>query len=595
MLQIFAGTKSKVVAALCHLADQLGGAVGAVRDVLAIAEVRRLELGWACSVIGEMAGAIGLAVYAFRQGGAALVGVYGIARTLPASVVAPVIMSLSDRVPRELLLRLATGVRALLLGAAAAGATAGGPAAAVIALAATSSMLASTYRPLLIAILPWVVRSPTELGAVNVLATTMENTGALAGPVAVAALLAAGPPSLAVGVASGFLAMSAFLLWRVRLYQHPDPGARTSLLANNPLRGLAEMARVAPPGGMAVLLFAQTFVRGALSVLLVVLALDVFRAGEAAVGWMYAAMGAGGLAGAMIAAAVVRASRLGRAFVTGLVLWGLPLVLLAPAPGLASCLVALAVVGAGNAIQDIGGGTLTPRLFQSGALERVLGAEELIVFVGGGIGAAAAAPLVALTGARGTLAVLGVALVVLTGAYAFRFVRIDRALPRSGQRTDLIRGVPVFAMLPLAVVDLLATRLSPREYPARTVVMREGEPGDDYQLIVAGSVAVTVRGIERRILSAGDGFGEIALLRSESRTATVTTIEPVQALALQRDDFLAAVTGHPANATAAADLVTRTLKADPAPPKPAASGAAPENADVPPSSAPPKQANSDAE
>ena len=68
---------------------------------------------------------------------------------------------------RELLLRVATGIRALLLGGAAAAVH--GPVAVVIALAAASSMLASTYRPLLIAIMPWLVRSPAELSAVNVL------------------------------------------------------------------------------------------------------------------------------------------------------------------------------------------------------------------------------------------------------------------------------------------------------------------------------------------------------------------------------------------------------------------------------------------
>jgi len=453
--------------------------MSAAGDVLAIPDVRRLELGWGCSVVGELSGTIAMAVYAFEQGGAALVGVYGIARTLPAAVVAPVIMGLSDRVRRELLLRVATGIRALLLCAAAVAAAADGLAVVVIALAAASSMLASTYRPLLIAILPWLVRSPAQLGAVNVLATTVESSGALVGPVAGAALLAVGPAWLAVLVASGFLAAGTSLLWRVRLYRHPDPGhPRRSLLADT-VRGLAEMARVAPPAGMAVLLFAQTFVKGALSVLLVVLALDVVHAGESAVGWLYAAMGVGGLAGGAVAAAVVRANRLGRAFVTGLLLWGLPLALLAPAPGTVTCLAALTVVGAGNAIQDVGGGTLTPRLFTHRVLGRVLGAEELIVFAGGGIGAAVAAPLIAVTGARGTLAVLGVGLVVLTAAYAFRFVQIDRALPEAGPRTDLIRGLPIFAALPLAVVDLLATRLSAREYPAQTVVMREREFGED--------------------------------------------------------------------------------------------------------------------
>jgi hypothetical protein len=534
-----------------------------MRDVLAIPQVRRLELGWAGSVVGETAGAIAVAVYAFGQGGATLVGVYGVARTLPAAVLAPVIMGLADRFRREVLLRLATGFRAVLLGAAAAGVAAHAPAGAVIALAAGSSMLAGTYRPLLVAILPWVVSSPAELGAVNVLASSMENSGALAGPVAAAALLAVASPTLAVGVAAAFLACSALLVWQIRLYEHPDAGHARSNPLGNVVRGMAAMAKVARPGGMMLLLFVQTFVRGALSVLLVVLALKVFRAGEAAVGWLYAAMGAGGLAGAMIAAKVVRASRLGRTFVVGLLLWGLPLALLAPKPTLVGCLVALGVIGVGNAIQDVSGGTLSPRLFQAGALEGVLGAEELIVFAGNGAGAAAAVPLIALAGPGGTLAVLGAAMIVLPVAYAWRFIQIDRTPLESGPRTELIRGVPVFAPLPLAVVDLLATRLSPREYPEGTVVMREGERGDDYQLIVSGTADVTVRGTPRRTLSAGDAFGEIALLRDVPRTATVTAAEPLQTLALQREDFLAAVTGHATSAATAADLVTRTLQADP--------------------------------
>ncbi|MFN0284479.1 MAG: cyclic nucleotide-binding domain-containing protein [Kineosporiaceae bacterium] len=538
--------------------------MGAVRDVLRRTDVRRLEFGWGLSVVGELAGTVAVAIYAFGQGGAGLVGVYGLARTLPAALVAPLVMGLSDRMPRERLLRLATVVRALLLSASALVGAARGPASLVIGLAAASSALASTYRPLLVAILPWLVRSPAELGAVNVLATTMENSGALAGPVLAAALLTAGPAWVAMAAAAGFLAVAAAQVWRVDLHrQHVTSETGGTGLVREVLTGLLDLSRVASPAGITVLLFAQTFVKGALTVLVVVLAVDVTGAGESAVGWLYAVMGLGGLVGGAVAAAVVRANRLGRAFVTGLLLWGLPLALLAPAPGLVACVVALGVVGAGNAIQDVGGGTLTPRLFSPTILGRVLGAEELVVFAGGGAGAAAAAPLIGVIGPRGTLAAIGLGLVAVTLIYAVRFVQIDRATPDSGPRVELIRGLAIFAPLPLAAVDLLASRLTPREYPAGAVVIREGASGDDYQLIVEGSASVSVRGFPRRDLGPGDGFGEIALLRSIPRTATITTVEPLHTLSLKRDDFLAAVTGHPSSAATAASLVQETLDRDP--------------------------------
>jgi MFS family permease len=523
-----------------------------------------LELGWGLSVVGELAGSVAVAVYAFGEGGAGLVGVYGLARTLPAALVAPLVMGMSDRMPRERLLRLATVLRALLLGAAGVVGAVHGPALLVISLAALSSTLASTYRPLLVAILPWLVRSPAELGAVNVLATTMENSGGLAGPVLTGAMLAAGPAWGAIAAASGFLAMAAAQLWRVDLHrQHVTTEREGTRLVRDVFTGLVEMSRVARPAGMTVLLFAQTFVKGALTVLLVVLAVDVIGAGESAVGWLYAVMGLGGLVGGAVAAAVVRAHRLGRAFVTGLLLWGVPLVLLAPAPGLVACVAALAVIGAGNAIQDVGGGTLTPRLFSPTILGRVLGAEELVVFAGGGAGAAAAVPLIAAIGPRGTLAALGLGLVALTLIYAVRFVQIDRSAPDTGPRTELIRGLAIFAPLPLAAVDLLASRLTPREYLPGAVVIREGAEGDDYQLVVEGTAAVSVRGVARRDLHPGDGFGEIALLRSIPRTATITALEPLRTFSLQRDDFLAAVTGHPSSAATAASLVRETLDSDP--------------------------------
>ena len=250
--------------------------------------------------------------------------------------------------------------------------------------------------------------------------------------------------------------------------------------------GAADLARLAPPAGVTVLVFAQTFVRGALTVLLVVLALDVLLLGEAAVGWLTAAMGIGGLVGGAVAGATLTVTRLARGFVAGLLLWGIPLAVLAAAPSPLTAYLALGVVGVGNAVEDVSLFTLMPRAFRPRFVGRALGALELTVFAGIGLGSIMAPLLVESLGVRGALGGLGGGLTALAVLYAFRFIRLDADLPVPGPEADLLRRNPIFAPLPLATVELLATQLSPHRFEAGEVVMAEGEIGDRFHLIAEG-------------------------------------------------------------------------------------------------------------
>lgn len=126
--------------------------------------------------------------------------------------------------------------------------------------------------------------------------------------------------------------------------------------------GLAEFVRMAPPGCVAILAFAQTLLRGALVVLIAVLAVHVLALGGSAVGWLTAAFGVSGLAGGALAAAAVRITRLGRSFIAGMLVWGLPLAFLALRPAAALAYLSLAVVGIGNAVVDVSAFTLVTRL-----------------------------------------------------------------------------------------------------------------------------------------------------------------------------------------------------------------------------------------
>jgi Major Facilitator Superfamily/Cyclic nucleotide-binding domain len=537
--------------------------VRTIGDVLRLPDVRRIELGWGASVIGELAGQVTLVVYAFDAGGAVLVATYVASRTLLSMAVTLGLTGASGRVEPGWLLRRITWLRAVLLALAALTAALHGAPAAVIALAAASSSLFATYRPLQVAILPWLVRTPAELTSSNAIAAVLENSGALAGPVLAGGVLLFATAPLAIALAAGFLALAALCLRRLAVPDRPRPAAKgAARVARDVTDGLAEFGRVAAPAGAAILVFAQTFVRGALVVLIPVLAVDTLVLGQSAVGWLTAAIGAGGLAGGAAAAGLVHATRLGRAFVVGLLVWGLPLVWLALTPDAAVAYLALVVVGVGNAIEDVGIFTLLVRSAGPHGPGRVLGANEFVVQAGLGAGSVAAPLLLHSLGTRGTLSALGGGLCVLALLHVRRFVRVDKTMPVPGPEVELLRRLAMFAPLPMAVIELLASDLRPHEFPAGTAAMREGEVGELFHVIVSGSAAVSVRGEPRPPLAVGDCFGEIALLRGVPRTATVVADSELRTMALAREAFLVAVTGNSV-ATAAADaLVTQRLAAD---------------------------------
>jgi MFS family permease len=525
--------------------------------------MRPIELGYGLSITGELAGTVALVVYAVSAGGAALVAAYAASRTLVGMAVVLVLTGLTSRLRRDRLLRWITGVRAVLLAAAALLAASGQPPAAVIAAGAASSSLAGTYRPLQAAVLPWLVRTPAELAASNAVTAGMENSGALIGPLLAGGLLAVATPAAAMAAAAGCLAIATVSLLWLAVPDTPKVKARGVVpVVRDVTSGLAEFFRMAPPGGIAILAFAQTFLRGALVVLIAVLAVHVLGLGGSAVGWLTAALGAGGLVGASVAAGAVRITRLGRSFIVGLLLWGVPLALLALAPSAAPAYLALVVVGVGNAVVDVSGFTLVTRLAGPGTAGKALGALEFTALAGLAAGSILTPALLDVFGVRGTLALLGCGLAGLTLAHAVRFRRLDRTMPAPRPEAGMLRNLPMFAPLPLAVTDLLAAEVEPRQFPVGTVVMREGESGDHFYLIVDGTAAVSVHGAPRPSLQRGDCFGEIALLRDIPRTATVTAEQPLRTLALGRDEFLTAVTGNPTSNTAANELAAQRLSTD---------------------------------
>lgn len=530
--------------------------------------IRRLEAGWGLSLVSSFTTTVAMLVYAYAEGGATLVAIYGVVSTLPGAVVTPLLMSLADRVRKDRLLRFTTGARTALITLAAAAAAADAPALLVILLASASSSMAAIFRPVQASVLPWLARTPGELTAATVAATVAENAGALTGPLLAGVVLAVADPPSAIAASAVCMALAFLSLLRLEVREQTAASATTGRaghLIRDAVTGAAALARIAPPAGMVVLAFAQTFVRGALLVLVIVLALDTLMLGDDSVGWLNAAIGLGGIAGAAVAAALVRLTRLGRCFILAVAIWGAAVVALAGAPSAAAAFAALLLVGVGNAIEDAAAFILMPRLLGPQVAGRGLGVFELVVLLGMGSGAMAAPWLADGLGLRPTLVVLGVALALLAGGYAFRFAAIDRQLPPPRPEAGLLRDLPMFAPLPIVTVEQLASVLVEQEYDEGDVVMREGEPGNRFYVIIEGTVDVTVHGSARPRLGPGEGFGEIALLRGVPRTATVTATGPLRTLVLERQDFLCAVSGNPVSADHAETLARRRLATDPPP------------------------------
>ena len=535
------------------------------RDAFGQPGIRALGVAWFASLVATFSVTVATLVFAYAEGGAALVAYFGIASTAPGAVLSPVLMGQAARTGSDIVLRRTTALRTLLIVAAAAAAAAELAAPLVVTLVALAVALGSTFRPTQASLLPWLARTPQELTAANVAATVAENSAALSGPVLAGALLTWADSTATMGLAAAFMALATLAL--ARLQAPPEARAMTAGPAGGLLReavsGLRALFTVAPPAGIVVVAFTQTFVRGAVMVLLIVLALDELALGESSVGWLNAAMGLGGLVGAAVGARVVRLTRLGRCLIAGILLWALGVLVLGLAPGFLLAFAAIAVFGVGNALEDASGFTLMPRAVGPRLAGQTLGAFELVVMVGVGTGALAAPALAGWLGVRDSLVLLGAALGVVTLGYLFAFARVDREVKQPPPGADLLRGLPIFSPLPIVVVEDLADSLEESHFEAGSPVVVEGSTGERYHLVTEGSASVDVQGVHRRTLGPGDGFGEIALLRDVPRTATVTADTDLTTLSLERKAFLTAVTLNQASRIQAEQLVAARLADDP--------------------------------
>ena len=526
--------------------------------------IRLLLLAWFLAYAGDLAAFTAASVYVYAVGGAAYVGLLGLLKALPGALLVPLVGSWSDRVRRERLLMVSVALRALLLGAAAAVMTGGAQAILVLVLVGVEAGLASVFRQVQAALLPWLARTPDELTHANTAVSVMQSAAMLVGPAVAAGLLVVSTPQAAMLAACGFTAIAAVVLVGVRPLSSKAPARGAGLVKQLKLDMAAGFEAGVRRRGVLPLVIpaaAQTFARGVLGVLTVTIALSVFDLGSAGVGWLAAALGVGGVLAGPIAAVLVRGHRVARCFAAGVAGWGVPMILLAFTHARYWPYLMFGLIGVANVFDDAGVYSALQRVIPSRLIGRALAMRRAVLLLSMGLGSIVAPLLIDAWGARGALITTGLLLVAIVALSVPSLTIIDHRISEPGPDLALLRQVSFFAPLPFALVEHLASELRSATYEPGDVIIQDGQPGERFYMIAAGRARVCKDGKELRQMGTGESFGEIALLRQVPRTATVIAMSSLEARTLTREEFLAAVTGNAASAEGADEVVSARLEA----------------------------------
>ncbi len=532
------------------LREQLANSTRSLRDVFRNKGLRRLQLAFAGSIVGDWAYAVAVAVYAYERGGPTAVGVLGVIRYVSLAIVTPFAATLGDRYSRRLVMVSSDATRGVLVFCGAALIASGAPALSVYALAVVTSLCGSPFRSAQASLIPDLADNPGELAASNVASSTIESVGFFAGP-ALAGLLLAFTSISTVYVFDGLtFVWSAALVLGI----HPSAREREAAAAPPSEEPSGGFMNEVTAGYRAILgsrdlrlliglYCAQTIVAGASLVFDVAIALSLLGLGHSGVGYLNAMLGVGGFIGGFVALLLAQRGRLARNFGIGVLFWAAPLLLVAAWPTVAAAAAVMIMLGLANSVVDVNAYTILQRVTPEAVMARVFGAMESAVIGGMAVGALLMPILIGTIGLRWGLVVVGtgVSVLVLLGMRGLRRVDLTAFAP---PELELLRKVSLLSLLPEPTLESLARALKRVEVAAGDVLIREGDAGDVFYVVETGSVEVTKEGRHVAHLGPGDYVGEIALLRDVPRTATVTATSASVLQALDREHFIPAVTGQ---------------------------------------------------
>ena len=532
------------------------------RDLLGNRPLVRLLLGEFVSGIGDWLYIVAIFVVIYSESGsAALVGAFGAVRLLPYVLLSVPAGIVADRFDRRIVLLVSDLYRGGLMVVMAVVVATGGSTLILAALAILAACGSAFFYPAMGAYLPALAKDEQQLGPANSAWASLQNVSYILGPAIGGLVLAFGTVTTAFIVNALTFVFIAVVLWSL-----PSSRARDRAEAAVPPEGsppadatapAVEGSTPAPPetplrlrplGGLVVVQLMAGFLGGGFQVITVILAIDVFNAGDQANGYLNAAIGIGGLIGAIAAGALVLRRGMGMPLIVGAIVAGGGTIALGLATNLPFALLTIGIASAGALIVDVATTTIFQRLIPDRLRGRGTGVLMTLSTLTGAVGAFLMPVLLIAYGPFATLGVSGVATIVLTGVGLVMIgSAADRPVTPYEATISRVIKLPLFAGVSASRLEAAMKQVVEIPVTAGEAVVRQGDPADRFYIVESGAFTVTqaagtgAEPVVLRKLGANDVFGEIGLLNRTSRTATVTADTDGLLLALEGEAFLGLV------------------------------------------------------
>jgi MFS family permease len=538
------------------------------RDLLANRNLTKLLIGEFVSGIGDWLYIVAIFVVIYREtNDPAAVGAFGAVRMIPYILLSIPAGLAADRFDRRLVLLASDIVRGSMMVVMAVVVATHGPIPLLILCAMVAAGGSTFFYPAIGAYIPSLAANERQLGPANSAWASLGNVSFIVGPAIGGLLIAAGDVVLAFVLNAATFIVIGLVLWSLppsRARQaapsaDAEPAAEAAVESGPAAAGepaaAAAPASAAPPAtparlplrplsGLALIQILIGFLDGGIQALTIVLAVSVLHAGEDANGYLNAAIGVGGLIGAIVSGVLVLRRGLGGPLLIGAALTGAGVALLGGVPLLAVALVAIGLSAAGSILIDVVLTTVFQRLVPDELRGRAIGVLMTVNTVSGAAGAFILPVLVIAIGAGVALGLAGAGVVAAT-IVGLVLMGGATSRPVSPFESTLLRvaKLPIFAGVRPSRLEAALGHVRPVDVAAGQVIVRQGQPADRFYIIANGSFTVsqeTDAGTEvvLRQLGADEVFGELGLLNRTARTATVTADASGTLLEMDGEDFL---------------------------------------------------------